>query len=88
MDDRNLPVQFNDVDYCLKAREQKYLIVYTPYAELIHHESATRGLHFKTPEEATSSKKEYHFFREKWIKYYKYDPYYNSDGKLVFDASA
>jgi len=38
-----LAVAFNDVDYCLKVREQGHLIVYTPLAELIHHESRSRG---------------------------------------------
>ena len=41
--DERLPVAFNDVDYCLKLREAGYLIVYTPLAELIHHESRSRG---------------------------------------------
>ncbi len=38
-----LPVAFNDVDYCLKVREQGHLIVFTPLAELVHHESRSRG---------------------------------------------
>jgi GT2 family glycosyltransferase len=38
-----LPVAFNDVDFCLKLRELGLLIVYTPLAELIHHESRSRG---------------------------------------------
>ena len=41
--DKHLPVAFNDVDYCLKLREQGYLVVYTPLAELVHHESRSRG---------------------------------------------
>jgi len=41
--DEHLPVAFNDVDYCLKLREKEYLVVYTPLAELIHHESRSRG---------------------------------------------
>jgi GT2 family glycosyltransferase len=41
--DELLPVAFNDVDYCLKLRERGYLVVYTPEAELVHHESRTRG---------------------------------------------
>jgi GT2 family glycosyltransferase len=39
--DENLPGNFNDVDFCL--RERGWLIVWTPYANLIHHKSATRG---------------------------------------------
>ena len=41
--DENLAVTFNDVDFCLRLREAGYRIVWTPYAELIHHESASRG---------------------------------------------
>jgi GT2 family glycosyltransferase len=40
---RFLPVAYNDVDFCLKLREKNYLIVYTPLAELVHHESRSRG---------------------------------------------
>lgn len=41
--DETLAVAFNDVDFCLKLREHGYLIVFTPLAELIHHESKSRG---------------------------------------------
>jgi GT2 family glycosyltransferase len=42
--DESLAVSYNDVDFCLKIREAGYLIVYTPLAELVHAESASRGL--------------------------------------------
>nr|MDA8291032.1 glycosyltransferase family 2 protein [Actinomycetota bacterium] len=41
--DEELPVAFNDVDFCLKLRERGLLVVYTPLAELVHHESRSRG---------------------------------------------
>ena len=41
-DEERLPVAFNDVDLCLKMRRAGYLIVYTPFAKLYHHESASR----------------------------------------------
>lgn len=41
--DERLPVAFNDVDLCLRIRQRGYRIVYTPKAELLHYESATRG---------------------------------------------
>jgi GT2 family glycosyltransferase/2-polyprenyl-3-methyl-5-hydroxy-6-metoxy-1,4-benzoquinol methylase len=68
--DERLRVAFNDVDYCLRAREKGLLVIYTPYAVLYHHESASRGrLH---PDEDES------FFRERWGKPGQYrDPYYN-----------
>jgi GT2 family glycosyltransferase len=36
------PLNYNDVDYCLKLRERGYRIVYTPFAELHHHESVSK----------------------------------------------
>ena len=68
--DEKLRVAFNDVDYCLRAREQGYLIVYTPYAVLYHFEGGTRGsLH---PQEDEL------YYRRRWGEPGKYrDPYYN-----------
>ncbi len=43
MDEKNLAVAYNDVDFCLRALEAGYLNVYTPHAELYHYESRTRG---------------------------------------------
>ena len=43
-DEQNLKVAFNDVDFCLRLAQQGYRIIYTPYAEFYHHESASRGL--------------------------------------------
>ena len=41
--DETLQVGFNDVDFCLRVHKAGYLVVYTPFAELIHPESASRG---------------------------------------------
>ena len=49
LDEVNLKVAYNDVDFCLRVREAGYRNVWTPYAELYHHESATRGYE-DTPE--------------------------------------
>lgn len=68
--EEQLGVAFNDVDLCLRAREKGFEIVYTPYALLYHHESATRGkLH---PDEDEQ------FFRARWGEPGEYrDPYYS-----------
>ena len=42
--DSKFAVAFNDVDLCLKIRKAGYLIVYDPYAELIHYESKSRWI--------------------------------------------
>src|SRR5262249_1127799 len=41
--DEELAVAFNDVDFCLKVRAAGYRNIWTPFAELIHHESVSRG---------------------------------------------
>lgn len=78
-----LTVAFNDVDYCLKLRENNKLIVYTPEVELYHYESISRG------QENTDKKKirfhqEVSYMNGTWTKYYiQGDPYINPN----FDMS-
>jgi GT2 family glycosyltransferase len=70
LDEENLAVAFNDVDFCLRLREQGYLIVYTPYALLYHHESLSRGYDVNFNEE--------YFIRRRHQGILKQgDPYYN-----------
>lgn len=75
--DENFSHAYNDVDFCLKIRERGYLIVYTPYAKLIHHEYLTRG-HDGSPEKNVRYKREIKYFQEKWKEILRHgDPYYN-----------
>ncbi len=46
-DEENLPIAYNDVDYCFKLRKLGHKIICTPNAKLFHHESASRGLDIK-----------------------------------------
>ncbi|MEM4523447.1 MAG: glycosyltransferase, partial [Nitrososphaeria archaeon] len=73
-DEVNLPVAFNDVDYCLKLREKGYLIVYTPYAVLYHYEGLSRG---RDELKNERFKREVEFMINKWGKVLENDPYYN-----------
>jgi GT2 family glycosyltransferase len=70
LEEENLAVQFNDVDLCLRIRERGYYIVYTPYAELYHHESVSRG-HF------SGDRTENLYMREHWGDVMDKDSYYN-----------
>lgn len=80
--DENLAVAFNDVDLCLKIREKGYLIIYTPYAELYHHESLSRGYE-DNPEKQIRFSKEVKYIRDKWGQIIdKGDPYYNPNLSL------
>jgi GT2 family glycosyltransferase len=70
--DGNLPIAFNDIDYCLRLRELGLLIVYTPLAELVHYESKSRG--------HSDDVKEAPFFRRRWrTLMLSGDPYYNKN---------
>lgn len=75
--DENYPLAFSDLDYCLKVRACGYLIVWTPYAELYHDESKTRGYE-DTPHKKLRFRKELELYRKKWKQEIsKSDPYYN-----------
>ena len=75
--DENYPLAFGDVDLCLKILGKSYLNVWTPYAELYHHESKTRGLE-ETPEQQERFRNEVAYFEGKWSENLeKGDPYYN-----------
>ncbi len=75
--DERFAFAFNDIDLCLKMREKGYLVIWTPYAELYHYESKTRG-HEDTPEKQERFRREIEYFRSKWKHVLKKgDPYYN-----------
>ena len=83
--DENLAVAFNDVDLCLKIRQKGYLIVYTPYAELYHYESLSRGYE-DTLEKKERFSKEVNYIRAKWGQVIdKGDPYYNPNLSLNYE---
>jgi GT2 family glycosyltransferase len=70
-------IAFNDLDLCLKIRRAGYLIIYTPYSLLYHHESLSRG-YDNTPEKQARFSREITLIRELWGTVIdKDDPYYN-----------
>lgn len=75
--DESFAVALNDVDLCMKIRRAGYLIVWTPFAELYHYESKSRGLE-DTPEKQKRFKDEIDRFQAKWRQELENgDPYYN-----------
>ncbi|GAA3525370.1 glycosyltransferase [Zobellella aerophila] len=76
LDEVNLKVAFNDVDFCLKVREAGYRNVWAAYAELYHHESVSRGAE-DTPEKIKRFQQEMKFMQDKWGSTLIQDPYYN-----------
>ncbi len=86
--DEKFEVAFNDVDFCLKIREQGKLIVYNPYVQFIHYESKSRGFE-DTLEKQKRFKGEVERFQKKWEKILKNgDPYYNINLRLDNDQCA
>jgi glycosyltransferase involved in cell wall biosynthesis len=77
-DEKKLTVAFNDVDLCLKVREAGYRNLWTPYAELFHHESLSRG-HEDSPEKQQRFQSEVRHIKQKWAYNLQRDPYYNEN---------
>lgn len=74
--DEKIKVAFNDVDFCLRIREAGYRNVWTPFAEMYHHESATRG-HEDNPEKVARFNAEISFMEKRWGKKLTTDPFYS-----------
>ena len=87
LDETNLPVAFNDTDFCLRARDAGYEVLYTPHATLYHHESVTKVV--------IAHPHEIEFLRERWGHIIDHDPYYNpnltrqgEDARLNMEATS
>lgn len=87
--DEEFAVMYNDLDLCMRIRKAGYLIVWTPYAELYHYESKSRGKE-DSPEKRKRANGEIDRFMEKWGEEIEAgDPYYNPNLTLVYgDFSA
>ena len=86
--DEEFKVALNDVDYCLRLRELGKLNVFTPFAELFHYESKSRGTDVTeeaSKENADRYNKECELFRTRWKELLeKGDPYYNPNFSLDY----
>lgn len=76
LNERDLSVAFNDVDFCIRVREAGYRNVWTPYAQLYHHESATRGTEDNPAKQARFAS-EVHYMMRRWGALLTSDPAYN-----------
>jgi GT2 family glycosyltransferase len=72
----NFPVNFNDVDYCLKLRAKGFRVVQTPHAKLTHRESASRGKDH-APDRALRTQRELRNLRAAWGDALVADPSYS-----------
>jgi len=76
LNETELTVAFNDVDYCLRLQDAGLRVVLTPHAELLHHESASRGRDDSLGKRLRA-RREVRYMRKRWAQRLRYDPYYN-----------
>jgi len=77
LDEVNLAISLNDVDFCLRLMEKGYIHVYTPYCMAIHAESVSRGFE-DSPEKKARFQNEITYFRSRHTKIIEQgNPYYN-----------
>ena len=79
--ERELPVAFNDIDFCLRVRAAGYRNLWTPFAEFYHHESASRGQE-DTAEKVARFQSEVGYMRRTWGALLDRDPAYNPNLSL------
>lgn len=86
--DESFEVAYNDVDFCMRLRKNGYLNVFTPYAEMYHYESKSRGMEDTEPKKARFQE-EVRLFKKRWkMELEKGDPYFNPNFDLTRDDFA
>lgn len=85
LNEADLTVAFNDVDFCLKLLKRGLRNIYTPFAELYHHESATRGYEHECPAKQARFEQECAYMIKTWADLIAHDPAYNPN--LTLDGA-
>ncbi len=75
--DERLPVEYNDIDFCLKVLQRGHFNVYLPMVTLYHYESATRGHPFRSRKSWEQHDRDLKVFKSKWNNIISHDPFYN-----------
>jgi GT2 family glycosyltransferase len=79
--DETMPLAYNDVDLCLRLRDAGWRIIWTPAAELVHHESASFGRH-DMGTNAEQYARDVALMRQRWRPILNADPFYNPNLSL------
>jgi len=87
LNEKHLKVAFNDVDLCLRIGKSGYRILWTPYAELYHLESASRGSD-NTLKKYLRLRHELNYMQSKWKETLANDPYYNPNLTIEYEDFA
>ena len=84
LDEENLAIAFNDVDFCLKLRAAGYHNLWTPYAQMYHYESYSRGYDV-TEEKRNRFILERDYMHRRWGDWLQSDSNYNPNLTRDFD---
>ena len=77
LDETHFKVSYNDIDLCLKVRERNLKIIYTPYATLLHHGSASQNAVAQSARQMTHFQSEQRTFLHRWWAALSDDPAWN-----------
>jgi glycosyltransferase involved in cell wall biosynthesis len=84
LNEQNLAVAFNDVDFCIRLTKAGYRTIWTPFAQLYHHESVSRGDDL-APDKVARFQAEVDYMFNTWGEDLLYDPAYNPNLTLTAD---
>ena len=76
-DEVNLPISYNDIDFCLKLRSMGYRNVYTPFARMVHHESVSRAEMEKQSARKAAATEEARIVLSRWPDEFKRDAFFH-----------
>ncbi len=81
--EQHLPIGYGDIDFCLSVAQQQQLrILWTPFSELYHYESASRGIPSQ-PAEVRRAEREVQYTINRWAAQIADDPYFNPNLALI-----
>jgi glycosyltransferase involved in cell wall biosynthesis len=86
LDEQEFKVSFNDIDLCLKVRQHGHRVIWTPFATLLHHGSATQKSRTRNPSKIAAVQNEYNHFYLRWQKVLINDPAWNRNLSLAFTS--
>jgi GT2 family glycosyltransferase len=78
-DEEHLPVNYNDIDFCLRLRSLGYRNIYTPFAKLTHHESVSRAASEKESARKNEAMQEAQTVLSRWPAEFAGDAFYNAN---------
>lgn len=87
LDAEHLTVAYNDVDFCLRAVQAGFRVVWTPHAELYHHESVSRGSDLAWIRQGRFAY-ETRTMRTRWGAQLNHDPAYSPNLTLDYEDAS